>query len=154
MRRLLLLPLILSLFACGEAMSFGGKNEMYLFSAVKGQLTHNGEVINSIMVRRWLQYNGKQYEDSTETDPSGFFVFDAIKKSERSILPREFLSHQKLFAIHQGEEILIWETIKRSQEENAELEGKALDFTCELTDEPRFVHLPLHSIATLCHWKP
>lgn len=153
MRRLMLLPLLLSLSACGDAMSFGSKNEIYLFSAVKGQLTYNGEVTDNIMVRRWVQYDGKQYEDRIETDQAGIFVFDAIRKSERSILPREFLSHQKLYVTWQGEEILIWETIKRSEEENAELEGKALDFSCELTDEPRFVHRSLHSIGTLCHWK-
>ena len=152
-RLFILLTFVLSVSGCGEGMTFGSKSEVYLFSGVKGLLTYKGEIVRHVRLRRWLEYNGEQYEDHTETRSDGFFVFDSIRKNERSILPKEFISHQKIFVTHQGGEVLIWETVKRSEEENAELEGRVLNFTCELTEEPRFVHLAFNSIGTKCRWQ-
>ncbi|MCK7598883.1 transthyretin-like family protein [Microbulbifer sp. CAU 1566] len=130
---------------------FGGK-EVYLFSNVSGKLTYENKPASNTTVRRLVEVDGKHYEDTVQTDSEGLFSFEALTKKDRAILPKEFVSHQKLIAEHDAKDILIWETVKRSEEENAELEGKPLNFTCELTDETRFIHMMLHSIGTNCSW--
>ncbi|MBB3060942.1 DUF6795 domain-containing protein [Microbulbifer rhizosphaerae] len=130
---------------------FGGK-EVFLFSKVSGYLTYENKPASHITLRRLVECDGENYEDTIETNSDGFFSLEALTKKERAILPKEFVSHQKLIAEYEGKEFLIWETVKRSEEENAELEGKTLDFKCELTDDTRFIHMMLHSIGTNCTW--
>lgn len=130
---------------------FGGK-EVFLFSDVSGHLTYEDKPAAHTPVRRIIEIDGETFEDVAETDSKGFFSFSAVTRKDRSILPKEFVSHQKLIAEHDSKDILIWETVKRSEEENAELEGKPLNFRCELTDDTRFVHMMLHSIGTNCTW--
>ncbi len=130
---------------------FGGK-EVFLFSDVSGYLTYKEKPAAHATIRRVVEIDGDSYEDTTEANSEGFFSFDALTKKDRALLPKEFVSHQKLIAEYDSKDILIWETVKRSEEENAELEGKPLNFKCELTDETKFVHLMLHSIGTNCTW--
>lgn len=153
MLRIALLMLALSISNTGVSMSIFGGKEVFLFSKVDGQLTYENNPASHITLRRIVECDGKTYEDIIETDSNGFFSFDALTKNDRAILPKEFVSHQKLIAEREGQQFLIWETVKRSEEENSELEGKKLDFKCEITDETRFVHMMLHSIGTNCTWE-
>ena len=134
-------------------MSLFGGTEVYLFSDVSGYLTYENKPASNATVRRIVEMDGESYEDTTETNSDGFFSFDALTKKERNILPKEFVSHQKLIAEYDSKNILIWETVKRSEEENSELEGKPLNLKCELTDDTKFVHMMLHSIGTNCTWE-
>lgn len=131
---------------------FFGGNEVFLFSEVSGHLTYDEKPASHITIRRLVECDGENYEDTIETNSDGFFSFEALTKKDRTTLPKEFIFHQKLIAEGEGEEFLILETVKRSEEENAELEGKALSLKCELTDDTRFIHMMLHSIGTNRTW--
>ncbi|SHF77342.1 hypothetical protein SAMN04487965_2667 [Microbulbifer donghaiensis] len=133
-------------------MSLFAGNEVFLFSRVSGKLTYKNEPAVNVTLRRIVECGGDKFEETTSTDENSYFNFSALTKNDKAILPKEFVSHQKLIAEHQNHEILIWETVKRSEEKNAELEGKALNLTCEMTDKTRFVHLMLNSIGTNCTW--
>lgn len=133
-------------------MSFFDGKKLFLFSNVDGNITYKSEPASNTRVNRYVKWNATVYEDSTELDGSGNFHFDAIIKHESSILPKEFNAYQKITAIHNEHEYLLWETVKGTDEKNSELEGAELVFECELTEAPRFVHLLHNSIETICTW--
>ncbi len=133
-------------------MSIIGGKEVFLFSKVSAHLTYEGKTASNIPVHRIVQYEGEKFEDTIKTNENGFFSFPPLSKKEFSILPKEFVSHQKLVAEYKGKLYLVWETVKRSEEENSELEGRKLDLKCEITGETKFFHLMLHSIGTNCTW--
>ena len=133
-------------------MSFFGGKELFLFSAVTGVMTSNGQPASGVEVKRHVKWNGTEFEDLTLSDDEGAFSFEPLTKKMTSILPKEFVAYQTLTATHDGKDILMWETVKGTETENGELEGKPLIFKCELTDETSFVHLLLNSIETNCIW--
>ena len=133
-------------------MPFLGGKTVYLFSEVSGRLTQDGIPASNRQVFRRVEHNGETVEDRVATDHDGGFVLPAITREDRSLLPREFLARQKIWLKEGAEEILLWETIKRSEEENAELEKLPFELTCELSEPLRFEHLMLHSIETRCRW--
>lgn len=156
MRRItsyLLIFLIASLASAkGVAVDFLKRKEVFLFSEVSGRLAYKGVPASRANVRRLVKIGEKSYEQVIEANDDGLFFFDSLKRSQRAIFPEEFVSHQKLIVEYEGKDFLIWEGVKRSEESNAELDGKPLIFKCELTDEIRFVHLLLHSVGTSCTW--
>ena len=127
--------------------------EVFLFSEVSGLLTYKGVPASRANVRRLVKIGDKSYEEVIEANDEGLFHFDSLKKVERAIFPKEFVSHQKLIVEYENKEFLIWEGAKRSEERNAELDGKPLIFKCELTDDTRFFHMMFHSIGTSCTWE-
>ena len=131
---------------------FGGK-ELFLFSGVNGVVTFNGEPVSGVEIKRVVKWNDTEFEDLVVSENNGNFKFDPLVKNIKSLLPKEFVSYQTLKGTYDGKEYLMWETVKGSDVENGELEGSELIFKCELTDEPRFVHLMLNSIETNCIWK-
>ncbi|MCO1332924.1 hypothetical protein MO867_01100 [Microbulbifer sp. OS29] len=135
-------------------MSIFKKDEVFLFSPVNGYLTYEKEPASNTSVKRLVECDGKSYEDVTITDSYGHFSFEPLKKFEKNFLPKEFVSHQKIIVNHNGKDYLIWETVKRSEELNSELEGQKLDFKCEITDEYKFTHMTFNSIGTNCKWEP
>ncbi|WP_445363030.1 DUF6795 domain-containing protein [Microbulbifer sp. ANSA003] len=134
-------------------MSLFTKDEVFLFSPVNGYLTYENSPTQNTSVKRVVECDGKTYEDITITDSYGHFSFEPLTKLERNLLPKEFVSHQKIIVNYNGTDYLIWETVKRSEELNSELEGKKLDFQCEITDEYKFIHLTFNSVGTNCKLK-
>ncbi|MCW8127632.1 DUF6795 domain-containing protein [Microbulbifer halophilus] len=152
MNKLFLLITLLSIAISGNSMSIFSAKETILFSPVDGIITYKNEPAGKAIVHRQVKYNDEVYEDSAETTDDGHFSFEPIAKKERYIVRNSFVAHQKIFVEYDGNQFLIWETAKREEEKNSELEGKNLSFKCELTDENRFVHLMLNSIETKCTW--
>ncbi|TQV66927.1 carboxypeptidase regulatory-like domain-containing protein [Exilibacterium tricleocarpae] len=133
-------------------MSIFDVGKACVFSEVSGVVTYRGEPVPGATVRRIAKWQ-KEKQDSTTTDADGRFHFEPMyQRSAVKLIPAEFVAHQRLLIEHQGEEVLLWFTTKRSTEENSELNGKPLKFTCELTNEPRFDRNYRASIKTLCTW--
>ena len=123
-----------------------------VFSEVSGVVTYKGEPVSGATIRRVAKWQ-KEQEDRTVTAADGSFYFGPMyQRSVLKLLPAEFVAHQRLLIEHLGQEVLMWSTTKRNTEENAELNGKPLKFSCELTDEPRFDRNYRASIKTICTW--
>ncbi|MBB3167499.1 carboxypeptidase-like regulatory domain-containing protein [Simiduia aestuariiviva] len=128
-------------------------NKANLFSATEGVITLAGAPLQNAEVIRTVRWRDENHQDSTATDADGNFSFpDLMSDRSLSVLPSEFNAFQKIIVKHNNETFLLWETVKADPVSNGELEGEALRFTCELNEEPRFVHLLLNSIETRCHW--
>ena len=137
----------------GLAMSFFSGKEVFIFSSVTGVITFNDKPASGVEINRHVIWNNTEFKDYTLSDHQGAFSFEAVTKNITSILPKEFVSYQNITATYDGKDFLMWETVKGTEVENGELEGSDLNFTCELTDETRFVHLQMNSIETMCNWK-
>lgn len=124
-----------------------------VFSAVSGVVTCNGEPVAGATIRRVAKWQ-KEQEDRRVTAADGSFSFEPMyQRSVAKLLPAEFVAHQRLLIEYQSQEVLMWFTTKRNAEENAELNGKPLRFSCELTDEPRFDRNYRAAIKTICTWE-
>lgn len=133
-------------------MSLFDTGKSCVFSSVEGILTFNGHPASGAEIKRSVEWQ-KEKQDSAQADSQGKFSLPALyQRSAMKLIPSEFVAAQHMVVVYQGKEYPIWETAKRSEEENAELEGKPLIFTCELTDEPEFTHLTLTSIKSNCRW--
>lgn len=144
---------LLMFSSVGVAMSIFDAGKAYLFSEVSGIVTHEGKAVTGAKVIRKYEMN-KLVEEETTTDSEGRFSFPAVRgRSISQVFPAEFVAAQKILVEHDGEEVDIWSNSKRSPEENSELGGDALDFTCELTDE-RTLYRDFGAILfTRCKWK-
>jgi hypothetical protein len=124
-----------------------------LFSAVAGVLAQDGVQLSGVKVVRTVKWRDEEHAEESVTDAEGRFRFPAkLSSASLSILPREFNAFQKLVALVDGEEVLLWETVKADPVDKGELEGADLNFTCDVADPLRFEHLLLNSIETRCRW--
>jgi hypothetical protein len=134
------------------SMSFFNPGKTCVFSQVKAQLTLNGEPLkNATVIRRW-EWNALR-EEQTQTDHEGYFEFPAIFGSSISrFLPVEIVIAQGLYAIVEGEEMLLWSNSKRTAEENAEFNGRPISLLCELSNEMEINREYGSQMYTLCNW--
>jgi hypothetical protein len=126
------------------ALSFLGyftATRTYVFSAVKMQLTQNGEPLSNVAVIRRYDWNSLK-EDRTVTDEQGFFSFPAIVEySITRLMPIELVISQALYAVIDGEEVEFWVNAKRDSEEGSEFFNRTLNrqvtLTCDLAAEDK-----------------
>jgi hypothetical protein len=124
-----------------------------VFSAVKAQITINGEPVKQAMVIRKWEWNDLR-EETTQTDDGGYFQFPAVfESSVARFLPVELVIAQGLYVVIDGEEKKIWSNSKREPDENAEFNGKPISLICELTDEMKIYRDFGSRMNTLCRWE-
>lgn len=124
-----------------------------LFSAVSGVLTQGGVPRAGITIQRSVSWRGEQHSDSAVTNAQGRYQFPALlSDSGLPKLPAEFNAFQQMVARVDGEDVLLWDTVKAEPTADAELDGHQLVFSCDLDEPLRFEHLLLNSIETRCRW--
>lgn len=124
-----------------------------LFSSVKGVLTLDGSPLVGVTINRSVRWRDESHSDSTTTDKEGRYQFPALlSRANIPQLPAEFNAFQTMTVEYRGSLVLIWQTVKAEPLENAELDGRAMSLSCELSEEARFEHLLLGSIETRCRW--
>lgn len=135
-----------------NAMSILDAGKSCVFSAVKGTLLLNGQPAAGAVVKRQVEYQSKDSDEAT-ADASGQFEMPALyQRSVVKFLPAEFVAAQSLVVEYQGKEYKIWSNTKRKPDENAELGGKPLHLTCELSADLQ-LHREFGSILrTSCTW--
>lgn len=134
----------MSLFDIGKAC---------VFSQVEGVVTKNGQPVAGAKVQRIANWQS-EVSDATTTNEKGEFSFPAqYERSIMGVLPFEFVAYQKITLNLEGQDYLIWESNKRSEEENAELEGKPIQLACELNDEPSAKFAGRVNIFGICELK-
>lgn len=109
----------------------GRKDEVYLFSEVKGTISLNGNPMEGIKLTRVYPKIGKS-EDVTETiytDEDGGFHFEEVrgKLGIMRFLPHEAVIHQYIKAEYLGEEYVVWYACKRNYEPLGELKYHETD---------------------------
>ncbi|WP_111641437.1 DUF6795 domain-containing protein [Marinimicrobium alkaliphilum] len=140
--------------AQGVAMSLFSGEDVYVFSAMDGHLTYQGQPAAGAKIIRHVAWKDREGEsEETVADENGYFSFPSMKRKLRQFLPAQFVAHQSIFVVYRDERVQIWGTGKLGKEEYAEVGRKPLEFTCELTDDPRRVDVEYGFIFTSCKWK-
>lgn len=126
--------------------------KVYLFSAMSGTILADGKPAANVRLVRTAAL-GRPKTDETQTDENGYFEFPAAhERTITKLLPQEFVAKQDIVAHYHGQEIPIWDGIKRKPEENVESRGKPLVVECELFSEERIIRVNRGPIHTRCNW--
>lgn len=148
----LLLFALLTITAGVYAMTVTDIGKVYLFSAISGTITADGKAAANVRLVRTAAL-GKTKTDETQTDENGYFEFPAIyERSITKFLPQEFVAKQDITAHYNGQEIKVWDGIKRKPEENVESRGKPLLVECELLTEEKLIIVNNGPIHSRCIW--
>lgn len=133
-------------------MSILDAGKSCVFSEVNGVLLFQGKPAAGAVVKRQVEYQDKE-ADQTTADEAGRFSLPALyQRSMVKFLPAEFVAAQSLVVEYQGQEYKIWSNTKRKPEPNAELGGQPLNLRCEITGELK-LHREFGSILrTNCTW--
>lgn len=120
-------------------MAFG---KVSLCSEMQGILLNNGTpVANAKVTRRinWHWGNSDQIE-STTTNDQGKFTFPAKTASSftAKLIPHEPVIEQTVMFNVDGTDYEGWIYAKHNYDDLGELQGKALSFNCELSEEPQY----------------
>jgi hypothetical protein len=114
-----------------------------LFSPISGILVTNGKPIAGASVTRWYKggFWGKEGSETVTTDATGSFSFPQVsfRSIIANILPHEAVITQKITAVVNGIETIIYYMVKRNYSYNGEYNGLALDFVFDPTEEPSFI---------------
>ncbi|MCL6269324.1 hypothetical protein M3P05_05115 [Sansalvadorimonas sp. 2012CJ34-2] len=144
-----LLVILAGYSGSGVAMSLFSSKEVVLFSDVEGSITYDGKPISGATILRTSKWQ-KENSDSVITENDGSFRMPAITMSHNSLLPSQFVSHQRITVQYQGNDFVIWSMGKINPELDGELGGKKIKFTCELKDEMEPVDVPEGLLVTAC----
>jgi len=128
------------------------EEEIVICSPMEGRITFNGAPAAGARIERLLKWKDDTGQtDTTITDENGYFRLPIIK--EKAKLPKlaQFVVLQKIHIFH-NKEYLIWTMGKMSKDLYGELDGKPINFRCELTDESRPLSLENASLVTVCQW--
>lgn len=135
-----------------SAMSILDAGKVCTFSRISGVILRDGKPLQDVTITRTTSYQDKK-SDQTKTDSKGFFELPAVfERNAMSLLPQEFLVGQLLQVAIDGEEITIWEGVKRSKEENSEARGKHIAITCDIESENHVIEVNNQPFITKCQW--
>jgi len=135
-------------------MSLFDIGKICLFSDTVGQVVLNGEPIEGATIKRSVIWQNKTLEDTTVTDKSGNFHFNAkFTNSLSKFMPVEAVMTQNIVIQHNNNSYEAWKTNKRDFEENSELNGKPLNLICELSHESTVKEEGTQVIKGICQWK-
>lgn len=152
----LLAGVILAAFTFeGVSMSFFSKTEeeVVLFSEMEGYITFKGNPVSNVKVERWIKWKDEIGEkDSVVTDSKGFFRLPIKKGMVKSSGVSQFVVAQEIRVYYQSKEYPIWAKAKREKQEYSELNGKPVNFRCELSDELIVVDSGRGTLMTSCKW--
>lgn len=118
-------------------MAFLNPLKACTFSEMQLKLTLGGKPADGAKVTRSVNWK-EEIVDTFTADEAGYVKLPAMYASSvTQVLPVEFVSSQVIHVEYEGKDYKIWVYAKRDPGENSELEGKAFDLSCELTDEPK-----------------
>ena len=146
----------------GNAMDVLGHvlgKKIVLFSEVNGGITLNKKPLPGARVMRQVEWKDITYKDETLTSADGSFHLPEMPGPGR-ILLAEFVAYQKIDVEYQGNEWLIWKTVKGDAAPNQELAdtnnwesgGMPIQFSCELTEPTKLIKLMMGVLRTNCHF--
>ena len=139
----------------GFTMSLFSKSEeeVILCSPIEGIITFKGKPVADIKIDRWLKWKDETGEnDSTYTDNKGQFSLPVKKEILKGNALSQFVVAQEIRANHNKVEYPIWAKAKRAKEMFGELDGRPVNFRCELTDELVRVDAGRGTLMTSCKW--
>lgn len=140
--------------AC-EANMFTKKEDVVLFSAIRGKVLYKGEPLANAKVIRRYKYDIPVFlEDSCVSSEKGEFIFPRIEKKNTVITPLvQFVVHQQIFVVRDGVEQQIWGHGKMETSDNSEYGGEFKEIVCELTREPDNIKVGVVDyVYTSCTW--
>ena len=153
MKKPLLLVSLLMISNAGVGMSIFDVGKVCTFSQISGVILNHGEPVKNTIIVRRVDYQGDS-EDETRTDDMGHFTMPSLfERSVTKLLPQEFVVGQSLLIQRDGELVEFHMGVKRKPEENVEGRGKALEVTCELTDEKVSFYVGGNAFVTKCKWE-
>ncbi|SEA23656.1 DUF6795 domain-containing protein [Microbulbifer marinus] len=133
-------------------MSIFNAGKVCTFSSISGVILRDGKPLQDVTITRTTSYQ-KEKSDQTKTDSDGFFELPAMfERNVMSLLPQEFVVGQILKVTVDGEEITIWDGVKRSKEENSEARGKPIAITCDVGSENQVIEVDNQPFITKCQW--
>jgi len=147
--------LVLTYAMKGVAMTmFSGKEEiLVLFSPIEGKLTFQGKPAAGAKIIRTVNWKDETGESDTFfSNEKGEFNIPVKSETAKISGLTQFVAYQTVEVIFQGKEVTIWRYGKMSKKLNAELGGKAVNLTCELTDDLVRVEVPDGGLGTSCKW--
>ena len=129
------------------------EEEVVIFSPMQGQITLNGKPVSNARIERYLKWKDEEGErDYFETDGDGWFEIpvkqDVVKLSTIS----QFVVAQEIRVFIDDVEYPIWAKAKREKGLFDELEGKPVNFRCELMDDFARVEAGRGTLLTSCKW--
>lgn len=132
------------------------KEDVVLFSQVKGRIALNGEPLaNAKVIRRYKYDTAESIEDFCVTNNKGEFDLPLIVNKDLNTTPLvQFVVHQQIFVVRDGKEQQIWMHGKMKKNENSEYGGQFKNVYCELTKELERVKVgSVEYVFTNCVWE-
>lgn len=129
------------------------EEEVVICSPMEGKITFNNKPVSGAKVERFIKWKDEVGEkDFVLTDNNGHFKLPVL--TEQTQLPKlgEFVVAQEIRVFIDGKEYPIWAKAKREKGLYAELNGKPVNFRCELTDEMDIVKAGRGTLMTSCKW--
>jgi len=139
----------------GFCMSLLNKpeEEVVLCSPMEGTITLNKKPAIGAKIERLIKWKDNTGEnDITLTDDHGKFKLPLKKEKATLSKISQFVVAQEIRVYYQDEEYLIWTMGKMSKKLYGELNGKPLNFHCELTDEDESLRFENSLLVTKCKW--
>jgi len=134
-------------------MSFFLKEqEVVVASPLSGILTKNLQPLRNTKLIRRLDWGDGEVVDEVCTNDEGFFEFSGRREKLKLSPLAEFVVSQKIVALDDEEETLLWLKSKRDADLYSELGGIPKNFRCELTNEFQRMELTRGTFATSCRW--
>ena len=134
-------------------MFVGHVQEVVLFSPLQGTLTYKGKpAVGAKIIRK---VNWKDKRDETEffnVNEKGEFDLPVKIATVRIPAMAQFVAHQTIDVIFNDKEFTIWIYGKTDKGLYGELDGRAVNLTCELTDDLIRVEMPNGGLGTSCKW--
>lgn len=147
--------LVLTLAMKGVAMTvFSGKEEnLVLFSPLAGKLTFQGKPAAGAKIVRTINWKDETGEAETFfANEKGEFSIPIKTEAAKLNGLSQFVAYQTVEVIFHETEFTIWRFGKMGKKLNDELGGRAVNLTCELTDDFVRVEVPDGGLGTSCKW--
>lgn len=138
----------------GSAMSFLTKpeEEVVLCSPMEGIITLNGKPAAGARIDRLITWKDDIGEtDTVFTDTKGQFSLPIKKETVKLSKITQFVVHHEINVTYLEERYQIWVMGKFGKHIYSELNGKPVNFRCELTDEAVRVETD-GLLGTSCVW--
>ena len=137
--KVLLIVVVFALSGLSEGCAMGAFDSLVLFSQVRGTVLKDGKPVQGAEVIEKVEWPGNEVPPQRAvTDEKGVFSFPAIERNAglRRLIPSQPMVHQTIVIHYQGVEYEAWMHGKDNYEPNTELDGRPLNFVCELTHQP------------------
>lgn len=124
----------------GEVLAVSIFSNNVMCSKVSGAVFLNGVPVENAEIERYYRWgwDDKKEVDKTNTDKNGGFELPLLEKSPgmSRLVPHEPVIFQQITINYKGETFIAWQHTKHNYDENGELKGSPLVFSCELSKKP------------------